>query len=389
MAVLRYYDSGSSSWLPAMYGSQGIQGTSGAGTQGTQGVQGTTGTGTQGTQGTSGAGGGSGPSGYAAMRGFTTTVTSASPVTLTNTSTPYQLFTGSTAQTVVLPVTSTLTTGWTFHIDNDSTAVMTINSSGGNLVLSVPALFTARIICVGTALTTAADWDPIYNEFHTYTGSGNAVFSTSPTVTNVTHAAGTTALAPIVFTPGVKLTTPLTGAMEFETDELYVTTSSTTGRGMVPLKHMVVNQANSTAATTTTPQSRLYRFRGRYKFTSTFTSGTANVQILFTFSNAPAAINYDFRTFVLTPNAIVLANTRVGTVAVATATQVTPAIAATISYVCEFEGWIKSHATLTSTLTPQFQMSVTGSSTVVTPYSFFEIEKIGTDTDTLVAGNWA
>lgn len=263
-----------------------------------------------------------------------------------------------------------------------------LSSTTGELVLGTTTANGIRFVTNSAATDALA-----------ISSTGTATFTGQ-----VNLAAGTTTLAPLVFSSGSKLTSPTTGAMEFEVDELYMTTSSTTGRGIIPVKHMIVNQANSTAATTTTPQSpfaagndvlssleanRLYRFRGRYKFTSTFTSGTANVQILFAFSNAPAAINYDFRTFVLTPNTIVLANTRVGTVTVTTATQVTPAIAATISYVVDFEGWIKSHATLTSTLTPQFQMSTTGSSTVVTPYSFFEIEKIGGAADTLIAGNWA
>lgn len=215
---------------------------------------------------------------------------------------------------------------------------------------------------------------------------------------------GTASRAPLIIPAGILLTTPLVGAMEVDADKIYYTEDSVLGRGYIATKQMVVSQANSGAATTTTPvacfaatndvlssleAAKLYRFRGRYGFTSTFTSGTANVQVLFAFSNAPVAINYDFNTYPLTPNAVVLANTRVGTITVTTTSQVTPAIAATISYVIEFEGFIKTHATLASTLTPQFQMSATGSSTVCTQFSFFEIEKIGATADTLIAGNWA
>src|SRR5260221_6759558 len=71
--------------------------------------------------------------------GYTTTVTSASPVTLTVGSNQNQYFTGSTAQTLVMPVASTLVVGQYWNIVNNSSAAITINSSGGNLILSLPA----------------------------------------------------------------------------------------------------------------------------------------------------------------------------------------------------------------------------------------------------------
>ena len=227
------------------------------------------------------------------------------------------------------------------------------------------------------------------------------------TATNtIVPATNSTTVAPIQLTAGTALTTPLKGAIEFDANRLYFTQAQTSaaGRGYISAKQMVVASGNSGAATTTTPVSpfaaandvlssiepaSLYRFRGRYKWTATFTSGTANIQMLFAFSNAPAAFNYDFRTLPLTPATLSTTASRVGTITVTTATQISPSISATISHVTEFEGFFTSHATLASTLTPQFQMSATGSSTVATTFSFFEIEKVGASTDTLIAGNWA
>ena len=123
----------------------------------------------------------------ATLMGYTSTVTSATPVVLTNTSSYYQQFTGSTAQTVTLPVTSTLATGWTFHIVNNNTSGnLTVNSSGGNLVITVIPGTTAMVTCIGTTLTTAADWESGLTDFSTYTGSGNVVMATSPTLTTPT-----------------------------------------------------------------------------------------------------------------------------------------------------------------------------------------------------------
>jgi len=91
--------------------------------------------------------------------GYTTTATAAGSTTLTVNSNYSNVFTGTTTQTIVLPVTSTLTAGMAYEIENNSTGNLTVNSSGGNLVATVLPGTTAHIMCIGTTLTTAADWD--------------------------------------------------------------------------------------------------------------------------------------------------------------------------------------------------------------------------------------
>jgi len=117
------------------------------------------------------------------LYGYTTTATASGTTVLTNTSTVYQLFTGTTTQTVTLPVTSTLQTGWQFHIVNNSTENITVNSSGGNAVIIVPPQTTSMVSCIGTTLTTAADWESGLTDFTGYTGTGNVVMATNPTIT--------------------------------------------------------------------------------------------------------------------------------------------------------------------------------------------------------------
>jgi len=130
----------------------------------------------------------SAPAAMASLTGFTTTATAAGTTTLTNTSSFYQVFTGSTTQTIVLPVTSTLALGWTFHICNNSTGNLTLNSSGGNLVITIPPGTTAMCTCILITGTTAASWEAGLTDFSTYTGTGNLVLSNSPTL--VTPALG-------------------------------------------------------------------------------------------------------------------------------------------------------------------------------------------------------
>ena len=116
-------------------------------------------------------------------QGYTSTATAAGTTTLTSASNFYQRFTGSTTQTVVLPVTSTLAQGVAYEIENASTGNLTVNSSGGNLVVTVVPGVTVQCRCIGTSLTTAADWDPEYNEFASITGTGNVVLSSTNAIT--------------------------------------------------------------------------------------------------------------------------------------------------------------------------------------------------------------
>ena len=127
--------------------------------------------------------------------GYTTTATAAGTTTLTVASNYRQFFTGTLAQTIVLPVTSTLVTGIAYEIENNSTGLLTVNSSGGNLVGTIPAGVCAHAVCIGTTLTTAADWDWDYISNTSITGTGSAVLATSPTITTPTIDTITSAAA--------------------------------------------------------------------------------------------------------------------------------------------------------------------------------------------------
>ena len=141
------------------------------------------------------AGGGTGvttaPAAAAVLLGYTATATAAGTTVLTNTSTQYQLFTGTLTQTITLPVTSTLTTGWSFHIVNASTGNLTVNSSGGNLVATVIPGTTVMVTCILTSGTTAASWEFGYTDFNTLTGTGSVVMSDGATAAFALGAVGT------------------------------------------------------------------------------------------------------------------------------------------------------------------------------------------------------
>lgn len=109
--------------------------------------------------------------------GYTTTATAAGTTTLTVTSNNQQFFTGTTTQTVVLPVTSTLALGLSYLIVNNSTGVLTIQSSGANTITLVPAGATVRFTCILITGTTAASWS------FAFEGSSNIPYKQIPTIT--------------------------------------------------------------------------------------------------------------------------------------------------------------------------------------------------------------
>ena len=95
--------------------------------------------------------------------GFITQATANSTKTLTVTSHSVQEFTGTTAgQIVAMPDVTTLYVGWNRRISNKSTQSIAVNSSGGNLIYTVPAATDWLFTCALITGTTAASWSNSY-----------------------------------------------------------------------------------------------------------------------------------------------------------------------------------------------------------------------------------
>lgn len=95
------------------------------------------------------------------LPGLTIIPTAASTTTLTVSSSYIQLFTGSTTQTVLLPVVTTLALGQPFFFVNSSSGTVTIESSGTNTVLSLTTGNSAIIFCIALTGTSATSWQVV------------------------------------------------------------------------------------------------------------------------------------------------------------------------------------------------------------------------------------
>lgn len=86
------------------------------------------------------------------------TATAAGTTTLVALSPGQQIFTGTTTQTVKLPVTSTLKLGQEFKITNSSTGVVTVQSSGANTIRALNPGDAVTVTVISLTGTTAASW---------------------------------------------------------------------------------------------------------------------------------------------------------------------------------------------------------------------------------------
>lgn len=111
-------------------------------------------------------------SGLTNLTGFTTTATANSTTALTNTSSYYQVFTGTANQTVTLPSTATLLTGWSFHICNNSTGSLSLRTSTSVILSAIPPSSTVMATCISTAGNTAAAWEWGISDTATYIQHG-------------------------------------------------------------------------------------------------------------------------------------------------------------------------------------------------------------------------
>jgi hypothetical protein len=231
----------------------------------------------------------------ASSLGYTTTVTSGTTVTLTNASTKRQVFTGSTAQNVNLPVASTLTVGDAFYIINDSTAIVTVRSSGANTILAQPAGTMVQYFCILASGTTAASWSDTYDGFNTITGTGNNVLATSPTL--VTPTADTLTLTGA--TLAINGTTPTISSTNASAASIFTTTVTGVTVGTTAIKTTAYPiEVSGTTSGTVTTSAQLAGFLGIPQnprtatgtFSYTLVSSDAGKHIYYTGTPTSAAL---------------------------------------------------------------------------------------------------
>lgn len=144
--------------------------------------------------------------------GYATTATSAGTTVLTVASKYQQFFTGSTTHTVTMPVASTLVVGWKIRVVNNSSGIVTVQSSGANTIYAVPAGGDVIFTCILASGTTAASWD--YKDL---------TLASAPTFVSVCAVQTSGSLA---VSSGVQVVIPLATADQWDTDAFHDTVTN-------------------------------------------------------------------------------------------------------------------------------------------------------------------
>ena len=187
------------------------------------------------------------PAASANLSGFTTTATSGITTTLTSASSVYQVFTGTAAQTVQLPATSTLAQGWSYHIVNNTTNILTVQTSTAVVLDALSPGSTLMPTVLSTAGNTAADWEVGYTDLSVDTRqiqqnaqTGNYTIDTTDIGKHIYHASGAGAAvytipanSAVPFEIGTAITfinmSTTAPTIAITTDTMYLAGTGTTG----------------------------------------------------------------------------------------------------------------------------------------------------------------
>lgn len=166
------------------------------------------------------------------LNGYTTTVSSGTAITLTNTSTYYQFFTGSSFQNIYLPVASTMVLGQSFLFVNKTTSSLIIMTSAGTTVQSVSTGHSFLITCILTSGTTTASWDSRFFGTSTgTTGSSQLVFANAPTIAQPTISTRLTVSNGVAITP--RSITASAGSTSLSSGDGYIRVTGTTTHTLI------------------------------------------------------------------------------------------------------------------------------------------------------------
>lgn len=355
----------------------------------------------------------------------TSQASSATTLTLTATSDPVQIITGTTqAQTVALPTTLVAAGDQWMVVNSMTTAAVTVNASGGATVATIGPGAAAVFTATAATPTTAAGWLTQYagtvvaagkvlsvNNTITLAGTDGTTmtFPTgSDTVVGVAAtqtltskklslAAGAAAAAgaPLYLASGTSLTTPAAGAVEYDGTVFYQTPSANNrhvndGEQFITLTaaYTLANQTAAQKLFNSPTNGAVTLAVGTYFFECMFSvSGMAAVSGGYGFALGGTATIAGQMWFseANKSGANVTASAPNTTMNTAANTLITPANALTTGY-ARIYGKVRISAA--GTLIPQFSIQSANATTVIGVDSYFRIWPVGSATVTNV-GNWS
>ena len=222
--------------------------------------------------------------------------------------------------------------------------------------------------------------------------NGTTGITSPPTVT---LEAGTATAAPLDFTAGTNLTTPIAGAVEFDGANFYATIDTTSGRGFTPVSQLFRLTANGSAigaaiadyfgatSSITMAIGGVYEVEFNLYFTKT-TAGT----VTFTLTSAQAPVNLN-AFYVGTPVGGVGTVGTAQTAALAASTSAAAALPVTGSLTSgvNHQYVIKAIVEANATTAGTFKLQATESAGTITPLrgSYYKVTRLAAGN----VGTWA
>lgn len=245
----------------------------------------------------------------------------------------------------------------------------------------------ATTLYIENAPAVASGLTVITNPYALYIAAGRSFFGGAITCnSNLTLAAGTTSLAPIDFTAGSLLTSPVEGAMEFDGTAFYTTDDVTDGRGYLASIHYFRLAADVTAfgpaignffgstSGMNLDAGVYYEVEAYLYFTKT-TAGT--VTFTMTFSNGPA--NNDAH-YVGTPVGGIgtVGAPQTAAIAKSTATAGALPVTGTLTTAVNHQYTLRSMFRANATTGGTFNIQITSSAGTVTPLtgSYYKLTRL-------------
>jgi len=214
---------------------------------------------------------------------------------------------------------------------------------------------------------------------------------------------GNGATAPLLFTASPSLASVTSDSVDYNGDFLTLTPgggSGTIGREAIQAYAWAYSNADATSATTNTAQSifqsgaraltleanKTYYFRLNLSLNFTFSTVSASIQLVPTFSQAPVAVNY---------GAIFISGTSGGVqsfrITTTGAQTISPTLgSSTTGATSIVEGFFRTNATTGGTVEFKYQINTGGGSSAVAKVgSLQQVMKIGAGAPGIVSGAWA
>lgn len=199
------------------------------------------------------------------INGYATTATAAGTTTLVVGDAGIQYFTGSTTQTVKLPVTSTLVLGQVYSISNLSSGVVTVQSSGSNTLQAMAANTMLVATVISTSGTGTASWNWSYQAIQNSLAGGGSVTSVAMTVPtgfaisgSPVTTSGTLAITLSNETANTIFAGPTSGGAAAPTFRAMVAADVVTAVFTAPTVQKFTSGTGATYTTPTSPRSPLY-----------------------------------------------------------------------------------------------------------------------------------